>query len=307
MSIFDAHCDVLCKMLMDSNIQFQNDHNLQVNMNELINSAIKVQCFAIYVPEAVHPDLKFHAALRMIDLFYERIIKPNPRLKLVKSKEDIKNLKLNEVGALLTLEGCDAICKDIVKLQTLLRLGVASVGLTWNYRNCVADGVLEESAGGLSQFGKQVLGVLNERNIWCDVSHLAEKGFWDVMEYGQFPIASHSNCYSVCKHPRNLKDEQIKALIDRNSVIGITFVADFLSGSSTATIDDILRHLDYICSLGGEFHVGFGSDFDGTDHIVTGIEKASKYENLIHALSSYYSQTQLDRFMFQNFASRLPI
>ncbi|KAB2335495.1 dipeptidase [Bacillus mesophilum] len=307
MTIFDAHCDVLCKMLMNPKINFQNDASLQVNMHELMHSPIKVQCFAIYVPEAVHPELKFIAALRMIEMFYERIIHANPHMKLVKSKADIKKLKEGEVGALLTLEGCDAICKDIVKLQTLLRLGVTSVGLTWNYRNCAADGVLEENAGGLSQFGRQVLAVLNERNIWCDVSHLAEKGFWDVMEYGQFPVASHSNCYSLCQHPRNLKDDQIKALIQKDSVIGLTFVAEFLSGLTTATIDDLLRHLDYICSLGGEHHVGFGSDFDGTEHIVAGIERASKYDHLINVLSKYYSQTQLEQFLFQNFVSRLSI
>lgn len=307
MQVFDAHCDVLCKMFMDPKINFLDSSSLQVNMKELIHSPIKVQCFAIYIPEAVHPDLKFNVALRMIEIFYERIIRPNPHIKHVKSKEDLVNLKHEEVGAMLTLEGCDAICGDLVKLETLLRLGVSSVGLTWNYRNCVADGVLEDQAGGLSHVGKHVLALLNERKIWCDVSHLAEKGFWDVIEYGEFPIASHSNSYTQCKNSRNLKDEQILALIERDSVIGITFVAEFLSGSTDAGISDVLRHLDYICSLGGENHVGFGSDFDGTEHIVHGIEQASKYENLLNELSKHYSSTQLNKFLFCNFARCFPM
>ncbi|GLB59269.1 dipeptidase [Cytobacillus sp. NCCP-133] len=306
MKIFDAHCDVLYKMFMDRKINFADSGKLQVNLEGLEASQLKVQCFAIYVPETVHPEMKFSAALYMADLFYGKVMKPHPQLKLILSRQDISRLKEDEIGAVLTLEGCDAIGCDLLKLKTLLRLGVSSVGLTWNYGNCAADGVLEKRGAGLSSFGKQVVSVLNDAGAWCDVSHLSERGFWDVMEWSDNPFASHSNCYSLCPHPRNLSNEQIQALIDRDSVTGITFVNEFLSGKQTATVTDILRHLEHVCSLGGENHVGFGSDFDGTDGRVAGLENARKYDYLLNELTKYYSDIQAEKFLFRNFYNRFP-
>ncbi|MBY0157325.1 dipeptidase [Cytobacillus oceanisediminis] len=304
--IFDAHCDVLYKMFLNREVDFKNSGSLQVNMEGLQASRFKVQCFAIYVPESVHPEMKFNAALYMADLFYDKVLKPSPQLKLIRSCRDIDLLQDDEIGAVLTLEGCDAVGCDLLKLKTLLRLGVSSVGLTWNYANCAADGVLEERGAGLSSFGKQVVYELNASKAWCDVSHLSERGFWDVIEWADYPFASHSNCYSLCPNPRNLSNEQIEALIDRDSVMGITFVTEFLSGKQSATITDILRHLEHVCSLGGENHVGFGSDFDGTDGRVTGLEDARKYDSLINELIKYYSDIQAENFLFRNFYSRFP-
>nr|WP_285289125.1 dipeptidase [Bacillus sp. ISL-41] len=306
--IFDAHCDVLYKLFMDPTLEFANSSGLQVNLERLKASNTKVQLFAIYVPESVHPDLKFEAALRMADLFYETVLTPHPQIKLVKDREDIDGLAENEIGALLTLEGCDAIGQDLLKLRTLLRLGVRSVGLTWNYGNYVADGALEERGAGLSRFGRQVVQLLNDTGTVCDVSHLSEQGFWDVMESAEHVFASHSNCYSLCRHPRNLKDNQINALIDRDSVIGVTFVPEFLSGKKeSASINDVIRHLDHICSLGGEDHVGFGSDFDGIEFTVRNLEGNEQYDNLWNELQKYYSDIQVHKFLHKNMASRIPV
>lgn len=306
MRIFDAHCDVLYKLFVNPDLSFANSQELQVNLERLTASGTKVQFFAIYVPESVHPDLKFQAALRMVDLFYEKVLKPHPQMKIIKTKADVNKLADHEIGAMLTLEGCDAIGQDLLKLRTLLRLGVRAVGLTWNFGNHAADGALEERGAGLSRFGKQVLNVLNETNTACDVSHLSEKGFWDVIETSRFMFASHSNCYSLCPHPRNLRDDQLKALIERDSVIGITFVPEFLSGKKQAEIDNVLRHLEYICSLGGEDHVGFGSDFDGIEFSVSQLAGNNQYENLWNVLQQYYSDIQVKKFLYSNMAQRLP-
>lgn len=306
MKIFDAHCDVLYKMFLDSTIGFHISNKLHVTLDGLENAGSKIQCFAIYIPKEVHPELSFHAALYMIELFFERIIRSHTKMKLITSQRDIQNLKNDEIGAILTLEGCDAIGRDLLKLKTLLRLGVSSVGLTWNYSNSVADGVLEERGAGLSKFGKEVINLLNETKTWIDVSHLSEKGFWDVVEWGDSLIATHSNCYALCPNPRNLKDEQIKALIDRNSVIGITLVPTFLSGINQATITDVLRHLEHVCILGGEKHVGFGSDFDGIEETVLGLESIKGYSLLINELCKYYNDIQVKGFLFENMMKRYP-
>ncbi|WP_210363894.1 dipeptidase [Bacillus sp. REN3] len=305
MKVFDGHCDVLYKMFMDPSLEFSKSTGLHVTHESLKASCTKVQLFAIYVPESVHPDLKFQAALHMVDLFYERIL-TSTGVKQIISSEDIHQLEVDEIGALLTLEGCDAIGQDLMKLRTLLRLGVRSVGLTWNYGNHVADGALEKRGAGLSRFGNQVVGMLNEEQVPCDLSHLSERGFWDVIETSKFAFASHSNCDAICPHPRNLKDEQIKALIMRDSVIGITFVPEFLTGEQQARIDDVIRHVEHVCSLGGENHLGFGSDFDGIDCTVSGLDGNRQYHNLIEALQKHYSDIQVRKFLFGNMAGRLP-
>ncbi|WP_445506573.1 dipeptidase [Niallia sp. 03190] len=297
---FDGHCDVLYKMFLDQQIDFYDSDKLQVTFKGLEKSGAKIQSFAIYIPESVYPDMRFQAALKMVDIFYEKILKAFPQMKLVQSQKDAAALAANEIGAILTLEGCDAIGSDIGKLKTLLRLGVTAVGLTWNYANAVADGALEPRGAGLSLFGREVVKQLNRQQCWCDVSHLSEQGFWDVIELANFPYASHSNAYTLCPHPRNLRDDQIKALIDINSVIGITFVPEFLSGTASASITDILRHLEYICSLGGENHVGFGSDFDGTTHAVKELQSVFDYPQLMEELTKYYSSNQVEKFLYKN-------
>ena len=234
MKIFDAHCDVLMKMFVDSKISFNDSEKLHITKQSLLNNDAKVQCFAIYIPENVHPDLRFSAALQMVDLFYEKILVER-EMKLICSYEDIVAIEESEIGAILTLEGCDCIGQDILKLQTLLRLGVTSVGLTWNYANNVADGALEPRGAGVSGFGQDVIRLLNEKSIWCDVSHLSEAAFWDTIQLANHPIASHSNVYNICNHPRNLKDDQIQALLKKNAVIGVTFVPQFLTNQPSAS------------------------------------------------------------------------
>jgi membrane dipeptidase len=308
LKIYDGHCDVLYKLLMDPTLDYVKAGELQVNLEKLNASGTKVQLFAIYVPESVHPDLKFEAALRMVDLFYEKVLSPNPQMKLVTNRAEINDLTEQEIGAVLTLEGCDAIGQDLLKLRTLLRLGVRSVGLTWNFGNYCADGALEERGAGLTRFGRQVVQLLNETETACDVSHLSERGFWDVLEVSDRVFASHSNSYTKCQHPRNLRDDQIKALIDLDSVMGLTFVPEFLSGKKeSASIDDIIRHLEHVCTLGGENHVGFGSDFDGIEFTVKNLSGNDQYENLWNELQKYYTDIQVRKFLFDNLASKLPL
>jgi membrane dipeptidase len=300
MKIFDAHCDVLMKLWMNPTLCFERDDRLHVTAEALKNTKGKVQLFAIYVPESVPYEQRFDAALEMVQLFYSRIVSI-PGMKHVRTKGEIDRLKDGEVGAMLTLEGCDAIGVNIARLQTLLRLGVSSVGLTWNYANAAADGILEERGAGLSSFGKKLVEVNNEENVWTDVSHLSVKGFWDVMETAEYPVASHSNAHAICPHPRNLSDEQIKALISREGVMGITFVPHFLTEKHEASVDDVLRHVEHVCALGGEHHVGFGSDFDGIVDTPIGLHTYRGYEALVNKLLHYYSAEQVNNMLFRNF------
>ncbi|AGT31612.1 membrane dipeptidase [Geobacillus genomosp. 3] len=305
--IFDAHCDALMKLWQDRSLSFQDGPSLHVTLSGMTEAGVKVQCFAIYIPETVPEEARFTAALEMADIFFTRIVEVFPSVKVVRTKRDIASLQEGEIGAMLTLEGCDAIGANLVKLKTLLRLGVASVGLTWNFPNAVADGAWEKRGAGLTAFGRQVVELLNEMKRWVDVSHLSEKAFWDVVETARFPIASHSNAHRLCPHPRNLTDEQIKALIEKDGMIGINFVPYFLTKDKRrATVADVLRHLDYVCALGGTNNVGFGSDFDGIAETVAGLEAVKEYTRLVNELYKHYSAEQVDRFLFRNFYDHLP-
>lgn len=306
LNIFDAHCDVLYKMWLNPHINFYDDASLHTNYYYIKQTGARnIQCFAIYIPTAVHEDNRFQVALEMIDIFYEKIIMYSD-IKLLLTKADAQKLKANEIGAILTLEGCDAIGSDLTKLKTLLRLGVRSVGLTWNEANAVADGVLEPRGAGLTTFGKKVIKLNNEYHIWTDVSHLSEKGFWDTIEIADYPIASHSNAQSIAKHPRNLTDEQILALFAKNGVIGLTFVPEFLTGTEQASLHHLFNHIDHLCSLGGERHIGFGSDFDGIDATPQKFNNYSAYQRLIEELLQRYPERIVKGLLYNNFLKRIP-
>ncbi|CAG9611218.1 hypothetical protein BACCIP111899_00390 [Bacillus rhizoplanae] len=301
MKIFDAHCDVLWQLWMGKGKKsFQNDSSLHITYDQLKQNGGSVQCFAIYVPEEVPYGQRFAVALEMTNIFHEQIL-ALPNIKWIRTKEDIQRLGKDEIGALLTLEGCDAIGNELEKLKTLYYLGVRSVGLTWNYANLVADGALESRGGGLTLFGKKAVDELNRYKVWTDVSHLSEKGFWDVIELANHLIASHSNSYELCQHPRNLTDEQIKALIQKDGMIGITFVPMFLAANKSVCMDDILRHVEHVCMLGGEKNVGFGSDFDGITETVVHVERYEHYEYVINELLKRYKEEQVNNFTYRNF------
>lgn len=305
MKIFDAHCDVLWQLWREKGKKtFEHSDDLHISFEQLKQKKGSIQCFAIYVPEEVPYVHRFDAALEMANIFHEQIL-PLPHIKWIQKKEDAVELTNEDIGVILTLEGCDAIGKEISKLHTLHHLGVRSVGLTWNYANLVADGALETRGTGLSLFGQEVVEELNRYRMWTDVSHLSEKGFWDVMEQADYPIASHSNSYQIRPHPRNIKDEQIKALIEKNSIIGVTFVPAFLTDKPMASIDDILRHIEHICALGGEKNVGFGSDFDGIVTMVKNIKRYHDYDRIIEALLKHYTEEQVQNFTYNNFVNHI--
>lgn len=228
------------------------------------------------------------------------------KLKKISDWNEIGQLKEGEIGAVLTLEGADAIGNDLTKLRTLYQLGVKSVGLTWNNANLCADGAGEPRAGGLTELGFEVVRLNNENRVLTDVSHLSEAGFWDVMESAHYPIASHSNSKTLCDHPRNLTDEQAQAIFSKGGFIGLVYNPPFITGRDDATMDDLLKHLEHFCELGGKENIAFGSDFDGISHYVKNLEDAGEYQNLINELLKRYREEDVRGFAFENVLKSLP-
>ncbi|MFS0674044.1 dipeptidase [Ornithinibacillus sp. 179-J 7C1 HS] len=312
MKIIDTHCDALLKMhqskrqnFSKSTLPFNNSPELNTNLGFLKKGDVKVQFFAIFIMPDIPMEEKWQHALEQIDIFYTEILGKNPEMKHIKRWQDIKELKDEEIGAVLSLEGADAFGNDLAKLRLLYRLGVLSIGLTWNNANLCADGVGESRGAGLTEFGKEVVKLNNERGVLTDVSHLSIKAFWDVIELAKYPIASHSNAYALCENPRNLNDEQIKAMFERNGMIDVVFWPPFITHEGqNATIDDLIRHIDYMCELGGVKNIGFGSDFDGISTFITDLEDASKYQNLINELLKHFSEEEVKGFAYRNFINR---
>lgn len=289
-------------------LDFKNANELHTNFQRLETGGVKVQFFAIFLHPDLPSDEKWQHALEQVDLFHSEIIGKNSRMHHIRKWQDIQQLEDHEIGAVLTLEGTEPIGNDLAKLRHLFRLGVMSVGLTWNYANLCADGAAEPRGAGLTSLGKKVVQANNDHKILTDVSHLSENAFWNVLELADFPFASHSNARALCDHARNLNDEQARAMFSQKAMVNVVFFPDFINtGERKATITDLIRHIDHFCSLGGVEHIGFGSDFDGIKFFVENLTNASDYPKLIDELQKHFTEAQVEGFAYRNFLTHLPI
>ncbi|MFC4775315.1 dipeptidase [Paenibacillus sp. GCM10023252] len=299
--IADFHCDVLYKLLQNDRLSFSNPTagGLDVTYERLEQSGASLQTFAIYIPSKM--DRGMVPILESIDLFHRHVLSC-PRMKFVRNKTELQEAQsAGQIAALLSLEGVDGLQGSMAMLRILHQLGIRAAGLTWNHANWAADGVMEARGGGLTNRGKQMVEQCHTLGILLDVSHLSERGFWEMADLTHQPlIASHSNAKSVCPHPRNLTDQQLKAIIAMEGLIGITYVPYFVSQAETVTIDDVLLHIDYICGLGGERHLMLGSDFDGIDTYVSGLTHPGEVYRLKNALFRSYSEQQANAFLSGN-------
>lgn len=308
MNIIDLHCDALLRLYQtQGEIKFKDAKELETNKERLKKGKVKVQAFALFVFPEVKAEQKFQVALEQIHYFYTDVLGNNPEMKLIKDWSDFENLQDDEIGALLTLEGVDAIGNDLQKLSILYQLGVRSVGLTWNNANLAADGAQEKRGAGLTSFGEEIVVYNNEHKILTDVSHLSEKAFWDVINVAKYPIASHSNSKAIMDHVRNLSDEQAKAMFEKDAMVHMVYCPQFVKDKEEVTIDDLIEHIEHFCSLGGEKNIGLGSDFDGITKKIMNLEDASMQQNLLNELLKHnYSEEIVKGFAYENFMRHLP-
>lgn len=308
MKIIDFHCDALLKLWEhDGSLSFADAEELDTSKLRLKEGGVKVQCFAIFTPPKLKTEQKFQAALEQIHYFYAEVLGKNPEMTHIKKWSDFDRLQDGQIGAMLTLEGVDPIGNDLTKLHMLYQLGVRSVGLTWNHANLAADGAGETRNAGLTSFGREIVQFHNKHKILTDVSHLSERSFWDVIELADYPIASHSNARALCDHPRNLTDEQAKALFAKGSNVHVVYCPMFIKEEGVSTISDLIRHIDHFCSLGGVRHIGLGSDFDGITDRVLGLEHAGHSQNLINELLKHFSEEEVRGFAGENFLRNRPV
>ncbi|MCG9968165.1 dipeptidase [Pelotomaculum terephthalicicum JT] len=301
--VLDTHCDTLTAMLDEGRPLAGCPGLGHLDLPRLRTGKINVQFFAAFIA----PEFKSTAVrrvLELVDLFYREIESNNDVILHAKSMNDInKAITSGKIAAFLSVEGGEALAGSLGILRVLYRLGVRSITLTWNGRNELGAGAGEDCPGeGLTEFGIAVVREMNDLGLLVDVSHLSEQGFWDVLRTSRQPIiASHSNCRALCDHPRNLTDEQIKALAERGGVIGVTFVPDFLGGENTS-VDHVLAHIEHVIAVGGPDCVGLGSDFDGTERLPLGLVDCSRLPVItMGLLERGYSENVIKKVLGGNF------
>lgn len=306
MFICDCHCDTLTELYNKNASLYENEQHFDIKRQIALGGGL--QFCAIYVPTEV---FRYQGGLRytlcLLDKYNQEIKKLHENgidVLQVRTAEDAGNVLKHKAATLLAIEEGGAIDGSLEALRCLYELGVRAMTLTWSNRNDIADGINEEATGsGLTLFGKQVVAEMNRLGMLVDVSHISTAGFWSVMETSAKPIiATHSNAKSLCSHPRNLNDEQIKALAQNGGLAGITFAGQFLEEDwRNACIESVYKHIDYMLNLiGNDDHIGFGSDFDGISHPPYNIQGVQDYKPLIDYLSKYYSDETINKITHQN-------
>ncbi|HEX2947420.1 MAG TPA: dipeptidase [Clostridia bacterium] len=302
MLITDAHCDTALSVL-ESGADFY-ENGLQLDLKRLYATRERLQFFAAFPDPLNFRYNELPRVLSIIDQVYAAGEKHPDKLRICLDSRDINTaISEGKIAALLSIEGGECLYGQLPILRQLYKLGVRSMLLTWNHRNLLADGAEETHGGGLSVFGRQVVYEMERLGMIIDVSHLCENSFHDVMEIVTKPvIASHSNARAVCDHARNLDDRQLMEIKDNGGVVGINFYTHFLNNTSKATIDDILRHIEHICSVTGEDHIGLGTDYDGIETAPEGLESTHLLPVLFERMAQLnYSSGFIEKFAGLNF------
>jgi len=294
--IIDAHQDTILSIIEKGKDIFKRSDMKEVDIPRMREGNLDVAFFALYTSKKLRGK-KAPKRLRELLACFEKIIK-NKELKHVKKLDDMLNLG-NKIGIVLSIEGSDGI-RDNKDLEFFYKKGLRCASLTHNLENQYATGAKGDPKKGLKKKGEEIIKKMEELGIILDVSHLNEKSFWDVVKIAKKPfIASHSNCFELKKHFRNLKDDQIKAIAEKKGVIGINFWSKVTGLDND--VASLVDHIDYIVKQVGIDHVGFGSDFDGCNDYPKGMEDVSKIGNITKELVKRgYSEEDIKKVLGMN-------
>ena len=302
--VIDGHCDSIGDFLDGKRSLGSRLEGGHWDLERAREGQVVLQFMAAFIDSEYKPE---RATLRGLELIHaaHRFVRENKeKVYLVRDHKDLLQLPAPEkIALLLSVEGGEILSERLFMLDLIFDLGVRALGLTWNQRNAIADGAGEITGSRLTRFGVDVIRRMNELGMIIDVSHLNEAGFWHVIELSQQPIlASHSCAYALRPHPRNLKDEQLRALGQNKGLVGINFYPSFLTQDSEATLSDVVRHIIHIAEVAGVETVGLGSDFDGIDRNPIGLEHAGQLSMLSVALRNVgFSSQEVELIMYKNF------
>ena len=337
--IIDMHCDTISEIRHRRTLEGEacrlEENTLHIDARRLKDSGYLLQCFALFVslrgcgalreqgeqPSVCRPDLAWEEVRELHRVYRQELECCGKLLQSVESAKDLEQCRrTGKVGALLTVEEGGVCGGSLDRLEELYDMGVRMLTLTWNFPNelghpninalDIRQGYpslfLPDTLHGLTDRGRDFVARMGELGMLVDVSHLSDKGFWDVAEVCGRPfVASHSNARAVCPCVRNLTDEMIRTLAERGGVMGLKFCADFLrtvpeGEKNPGRLEDVTAHARHILRVGGEDCLGLGSDFDGidTNQALPGAQSMGK---LWEALKqSGFTERQLDKIFYAN-------
>lgn len=309
MNLIDLHCDTLMECYLNT-YSLRNNCG-QLDLESMAEAGALAQIFAIFLPsghdaQSEGIDLEPYSLFQTMYQFYLKEMSMNRDLILpAYTYQDILNNKQNhKMSAILSVEDGQLLDENMGRLRELYGKGVRLITLLWNKENCIGypnSSREEVHRRGLKPFGIEVIEQMNRLGMIIDVSHMSEGGFYDVAKCSNKPfVASHSCARALCENPRNLTDRQLLYIAEAGGVVGINYNSEFLREHSTrTTIDDILRHIDYMITLMGSDFVALGSDFDGVE---CDLEPAdySQYGKLVSKLEKKYSDDVVEKICYKN-------
>lgn len=308
MNLFDLHCDTLYECANAGKSLYEND--LAVNYAASRQYTHYAQFFALFCGTEQKIDSKSRLlALPMekrLDVLLQTARKEfqenSSWLTFCKTGDDLTQaVETGKTAAFLSIEGAELLTSGSDIAQAYQE-GVRMVSLSWNYRNAYACGATTNNQEGLSLRGKDLLKELCAMGVIIDVSHLSEKGFWDVCHTVDCPfIASHSDSYALRPHPRNLTDRQFAEIAGRGGLVGINFYTPFLVDSAESTLDNVVDHIERFIGLAGEKNIALGCDLDGCTSLPIGIKGLNDIERLAERMRSRgFSEKAVNDIFYNN-------
>ncbi len=286
--VIDAHADSFRYAVWGERRMTQRSEAGQVDFPRALEGGLAAQIHNILLPRPKGA-LMVHTILKAYRYVIEDLRDGADMARLATSLADIEAAHRNGTFAvILGIEGAEAFEGDLDLLPAFHRLGVRVVGLTWMWRNELADGTWEDAGAGLSAFGRLVVKEMNKIGMLIDTAHMTPGGFFDAVELSQHPvICSHTMCRNLANTgeyaTRNIRDDQIKALAAKGGVVGIAPCRTMMNNPQ-AEIEDLMRHFVHVAELVGPEYVGIGSDYDGGTPTPTGLEDVTGLPLLTSAL-----------------------
>lgn len=303
----DSHCDT--PMFFPQGINFASrDPKILVDLHKMTEGHLDASIMVAYLEQKERDEASLENATAMANQILtqieEMVAKNCTAVDIAYTPDNLWQLKKDGKRAImLGIENGYAIGKDICNVEAFRKRGVVYMTLCHNGDNDICDSARgNHEHGGVSEFGKQVIEEMNRVGMMVDLSHAGEESFYDALQISKTPIVcSHSSARALCDHPRNLTDEQMRALAKTGGVAQVTLYHGFLKKQADATILDAIDHLNHMVNIMGIEHVGIGTDFDG-DGGIRGCASASELINFTRRLlRERYTEEQIQMIWGGNF------
>ena len=298
----DSHCDT--PMFFPQGVDFgMRDERLLVDLHKMTEGHQDATIMVAYIPQPTESGMKAMAD-GIFDKIESIVAAHQQYIRIARTPDELfANKQAGRKSIMLGIENGAAIEGSIVNLRHFAQRGIVYMTLCHNGDNDICDSAKgTQTHNGISLFGRQVVNEMNRLGIMVDLSHAAEKSFYDALEISQQPIVcSHSSCRALCDHPRNLTDQQMRDLAAKGGVMQVTLYHGFLRLDGEATINDVMAHLDHAIEVMGIDHVGLGTDFDG-DGGVRGLANAAELLHFTRRLMDKgYSVNDIQKIWGGNF------